>query len=315
MYRIDCCPCCRSIDLASLPAVVAPFLARYAVGAPPSRCALLECRNCDFRFFDSRLAADEIARLYSGYRGEEYFRARHRCEFWYTRKFNAGIGHDPQAIAARRQCVETLIRAHVDPQSVQSVLDYGGDEGQFIPESLGKEKYVFELSDAVPIRGVTKIESEERLRGRRFDLVMLCQVLEHCSDPCETLQAVRKLSGGTPALCYVEIPYERVDLRFAGRSRLYQRYLGALLRLPPALTLVDFYSTLFRVRQNVVPRLGIIKCHEHLNFFNEKSLDALLRRAGFEVLTCTTTDVPTYLASGKILQALARSRADVADQP
>jgi hypothetical protein len=172
---------------------------------------------------------------------------------------------------------------------------------------------VFELSDAVPIAGVTKIESAESLRGRGFDLVMLCHVLEHCSDPRETLNAVRALSGGAAALCYVELPHERVDLRFAGRSRLYERYLDVLLRLPPVLTMVDFYSTLVRVRRNVVPPLGLIKCHEHLNFFSEKSLDALLRSAGFEVLACTTTDVPTYLASGKILQALARSRVEGAD--
>jgi hypothetical protein len=314
MYRIHSCPCCRSTDLASLPAVVAPFLAHYAVGAPPSRCSLLECRRCDFRFFDSRLAEDEVARLYAGYRGEEYFRARRRYESWYTRKFNAKIGHDANAIAARRHTVESLVAAHVDLQSIHTVLDYGGDEGQFIPQAVGADKYVFELSDAIPILGVTKIESEERLRGRRFDLVMLCHVLEHCSEPLVALRIVKELASG-PSLCYVELPYERIDFRFAGRGWLYERYLGALLHLPPLLELVDFYSTVVRVRRNAIPPLGIIKCHEHLNFFNEKSLDALLRSAGFEVLTCGAAPSPTFMASGKVLQALARSRVEGADQP
>jgi len=67
-------------------AIVAPFLAHYAVGRSPFLCRLLECSDCSFRFFDSRLEPDEVTRLYSGYRGDGYFAERHRWEFWYSRK-------------------------------------------------------------------------------------------------------------------------------------------------------------------------------------------------------------------------------------
>ncbi len=164
MYRIDSCPCCQSSDLRLYPAVVAPFLAWYAVRTPPFRCSLMECRNCSLRFFDSRLTPEEVERLYTGYRGEEYFRSRHRCEFWYTRKFNTGVGHDGTAIALRKQVAEAFLKRHVDLGTIAAALDYGGDEGQFIPDAVGKEKYVFELSDAAPVKGVTKIGSEAELR-------------------------------------------------------------------------------------------------------------------------------------------------------
>lgn len=310
MYRIDSCPCCTSTDLLAYPAVVAPFLASYAVRTPPFRCSLMECRNCSFRFFDSRLSPEEAERLYSGYRGEDYFCSRHRSEFWYTRKFNTGIGHDAQAIAVRKQIAEVFLKRHIDFGAITTVLDYGGDEGQFIPNTIGREKYVFDLSDAAPVQGVTKIHSECGLHEHHFDLVMICAVLEHCSDPCATLKIIRDLGGGVPSLCYVEVPYERYDLRFAGRGKLFELYLAGLLRCPPALTAVDFLSTAVRLKTNLIPPLGIMKCHEHLNYFNEKSLEALLREAGFDVMECTTVSVPSYLASGRMLQALVRARVD-----
>jgi len=46
-------------------------------------------------------------------------------------------------------------------------LDYGGDKGQFIPESIGKQKFVYELSDAAPVDGVARIASDIDLDGRR----------------------------------------------------------------------------------------------------------------------------------------------------
>jgi hypothetical protein len=310
MYTIQSCPCCQSSDLSSYPAVVAPFIAHYAVGGRPSRCCLQECNACSFRFFDSRLTAEEVERLYRNYRGEEYFRSRHRDEFWYTRKFNTGIGHDQQAIAARKHRVETLLKGHLDLASIATVLDYGGDEGQFIPDALGQEKFVFELSDVTPVPGVTKIDSEADLRQRSFDMVMICHVLEHCSDPCALLKDIKALGGGRSLLCYIELPYERYNLRFAGRSKIFQWYLAALLRCSPALTAMDFFSTVVRLKTNFISPLGLMKCHEHLNFFNEKSLNAILQAAGFDVLECATARSASYLASDQVVYALAKARPD-----
>ena len=198
MYRIDSCPCCQSSDLRLYPAVVAPFLAWYAFRTPPFRCSLMECRNCSLRFFDSRLTPEEVERLYTGYRGEEYFRSRHRCEFWYTRKFNTGVGHDGTAIALEKAGCRSLPQEARRSRNDRGGMDYGGDEGQFIPDAVGKEKYVFELSDAAPVKGVTKIGSEAELRARRFDLVMICHVLEHCSDPARRLRSSRNWAAASP---------------------------------------------------------------------------------------------------------------------
>jgi SAM-dependent methyltransferase len=252
MYTIETCPCCQSKEVHARWAIIAPFLAHYAVGRPPFLCKLLECSNCSFRFFDSRLAPDEVDRLYSGYRGERYFAERHRWEFWYSRKVNDGIGSDPEEIAARVAGLERLFLPHVNHATVKTVLDYGGDRGQFIPNSLGTNKFVFELSDAVPVHGVTRIGSEQELNRMKFDFIMASGVLEHCSEPASVLEQLRSCQNPGSLLC-IEVPYERYGIGFAGKGRLYRSYLNTLLHLPAALVAVDFYSAAARIRLGHIP--------------------------------------------------------------
>ena len=305
MYTIDACPCCESKELSGRWAVVAPFLAHYAVGRSPFCCKLLECSHCSFRFFDVRLDDAEVDRLYSGYRDERYFAERHRWEFWYSRKVNGGIGGDAEEIAARTGALEKFLSPHVNQSSIQNVLDYGGDRGQFIPQSLGLSKYVFELSEAVPEAGVTRVGSERELSAMRFDFILALGVLEHCSNPANVLEKLRSCLNPGSLLC-IGVPYERYGVGFAGRSKLYHNYLEALLHCSPALVAVDFYSTVGRVRLNRIPPLGLIKCHEHLNFFEENSIKALLERTGFEVLDAKVESIVKYPARVESLQVLAR---------
>jgi hypothetical protein len=93
---------------------------------------------------------------------------------------------------------------------------------------------------------------------------------------------------------------------FAGRGRLYRSYLNALLHIPAALIAVDFYSAAARIRLDHIPPLGLIKCHEHLNFFNNKSMTALLERTGFEVVDSRIECVAKYPARVESLYTLAR---------
>lgn len=306
VYRIEECPCCGSNNLNLLPAVLAPFLARYAVGSPPARCSLAQCPGCSFRFFDSRLTADEVTKLYSGYRGEEYLRQRQNAEPWYSCRVNDGLANDPNEIQTRNSATEAFLSPHMNGLEVNSVLDYGGDQGQFIPRTFGKEKFVFELSAAQPVEGVTRIESEAALEGRRFDLVLLLGVLEHCSEPLSVVKKVRDLMRGPDSHVMIGVPYEWYGLKGVGTGWLYSWYLDMLLQSGPLLKLIDFYSTVARVRCHRIPPFGIVKCHEHLNFFNEQSMTALLRRAGMKLVACSTTQTCSYPARTLSLNVLAK---------
>ncbi len=154
--------------------------------------------------------------------------------------------------------MEAFLRPHINSREINTVLDYGGDKGQFIPATFGKERFVFELSDAQPVEGVTRIASEAELDGRRFDLTLLLGVLEHCSEPLSVLQKVQALTRGPNSHIVIGVPYEWYSLASVGTGTLYSWYLDALLKSGPLMKLVDFYSTVVRVRSYRIPPFGIV---------------------------------------------------------
>jgi hypothetical protein len=242
---------------------------------------------------------EEIARLYAAYRGEDYYKARHACEPWYTRSANDGIGGDTHEIASRKQNLLSILRDHAE--SITTVLDFGGDRGQMIPDSLGRERFVYEISSAPTVDGVQRITE---LDGKQFDFVMLAHVLEHCSQPKDMLNTLKPLLHER-SLLYLEVPFERPTMRMAGSGNFQRSYLNALIGVGPLLKLVDFYSTVARVKFNTIPPLGLQKCSEHLNFFTPTSLKALLERNGLELIQSGTAACGSKALGRHILYGLA----------
>jgi len=121
------------------------------------------------------------------------------------------------------------------------------------------------------------------------------------------LEQLRSCQNPGSLLC-IEVPYERYGIGFAGKGRLYRSYLNTLLHLPAALVAVDFYSAAARIRLGHIPPLGFVKCHEHLNFFNKNSMNALLHRTGFEVVDSRIECIAKYPARVETLHILARLR-------
>src|SRR6185312_8900246 len=103
------------------------------------------------------------------------------------------------------------------------------------------------------------------------------------SEPREIVRKLKTL-GHPKTIFYFEVPYERPSMRYAGAGNGQRRYLETLTKVKPLLTMVDLYSTVFRVKFGQIPPLGLQKCSEHLNFFNKQSLEALLKSEGFAVL-------------------------------
>jgi hypothetical protein len=283
MNQISRCPCCQSGSTAAWPALVAPFIAEFVLRAPVSTCQLLECRSCGFRFFDRRFTDAEAERLYGHYRGPEYFEVRHRHEPWYTARFNEDLSDQSQVLVKRRQRTSDFLERYLDRSAIETVLDYGGESGQAIPDGWGRDRVVYDLSDAAPVATVRKVSMAAELPQRGFDLAMVLHVLEHAAEPATMLGCVRPLLRERGALL-VEVPYERFSLRALGRGPASQRYVNWLAAHPLALRVADFYSTAARVKLGLVPPLAVPKLHEHINFFDEGSLAALARASGFEML-------------------------------
>jgi len=264
------------------PALVAPFLAERVLDGMAPVCALMACPGCDFRCFDIRLDAAEMDRLYRDYRGGTYFSQRNRWEPWYTRGINDSLGRDPADIADRKRLtVETV--ASQGAWRPRSILDFGGDHGQFIPDAWEAGRYVLDLSGKPPVAGVEAFRNLAEAGERRFDLVMTSQVFEHLSDPWETLGTIRSLVAPS-GLLYLDVPLERPDIQWARVSPWDAATLPWLAARPRLLRWLDFYSSAARVKANLIPPLGFLKASEHLNFFSAESLHALFARAGFQTL-------------------------------
>jgi hypothetical protein len=285
MYITNKCPCCDSTDLEKFGACIAPFVSAYVFDKSPAFTRLAECRNCRFRFFEERFSDEEAKTLYADYRGPAYFKARHRFEPWYTRRVNETTGCGAAEITERRALISKALRNVLDPASLRCVLDFGGDRGQFIPDDVGPDRTVFDISGVEPVAGVTGVRRRDALGGRSFDLVLFCHVLEHCSNPEEMLVDVKSLLNPAEGALYIEVPYERYKVSKALTRRGHQAYVERLLRHRFLLMLVDFFSVVFRMKLNRVPRWGLIKLHEHINFFDETSLRLLVEKVGLKVLS------------------------------
>jgi SAM-dependent methyltransferase len=304
-YQADACPCCGVRDFDSRATLMAPFIADYVLNRQPEVGALRKCGGCGLMFFATRYTDAEIARLYDDYRGERYLAVRHRLEPWYTRKFNEDIG-GAVGMGPRQQIYRDTLAAHVDNVLIGTVLDYAGDRGQMMQGGPGREHFVYEISGATPIDGVDGISDPVGLTGRDFDLVLACGVVEHFSEPLAQLRQVAQhvKPGGW---LYLEVPDEQFRLEAIPRGGWYEGYLRLLARMKMLLLAVDFWSTAWRVKFRLIPPLGFAKQHEHLNYFDRRSLSALAAAAGLAVVDCS-------LARGAIV-ALCQRPLEPASAP
>lgn len=307
--KVPPCRCCGSTELETLPALEAAFVARYALGRLPQPAVCCACATCGFRSFWDGYTREEESRLYGEYRGPAYLAARRFAEPWYTQRINDGIGADPDEISRRCARVAGMLGSVVDLEAVQTVIDYGGDRGQFIPPNLGRERFVLEVSNALSVPGVTRIQPMD---DRCADIVLCCHVLEHATAPDGVLMDIVSRYLEDDGTIYIEVPREQYDLRFVPLTGMvrtfYEAYLRAVAHSRIAYTIIDFYSTVSRIKLNIVPPFGFLKKHEHINFFSAESLSRLMRRCGLQVLTSSLVEDMGSRGFSHVLIGLGRKQ-------
>jgi SAM-dependent methyltransferase len=255
------CPCCAGTDLQRSPAVLMPLVANRAFGWTPveitpdwgfrdlktgmaySLCNSMQCQACGFLFLDIRFDDEEMDRLYSNFRSEDYARQRDAFEPGYA-AMNAAIQvHVPDTSDAER-----ALAGHVT--SAPRVLDWGGNGGKNTPfRQIASQVDIYDLSDEPPIAGVRRV-NREQASANRYDLVVACHVLEHVPYP-ETVVRPAAAMLDEDGVLYVEVPHE---ILIAGSP-------GA---------------------RDLAPKKR--HWHEHINFFTEDAMRALLERCGLEVV-------------------------------
>lgn len=195
---------CRSYNVEFYPT----FLDRFVVSRATNIETLsnrpiyaIQCNDCTWVGTDARLDNDEMFRYYKDYRGKEYTELRIKLNSYYAQICNT---FDTQEEIDRRLVgLNYLIDRNPQLNQIKNLLDFGGNDGKYIPEfNLNVKKYVYDISDKPLKSGVAKLHSDSQLK---FDFVMCCHVLEHESDPDRVIQQVLNF-GHNNTFYYYEVP-------------------------------------------------------------------------------------------------------------
>jgi Methyltransferase domain len=269
--------------------VVAPFVSALSGLPVGQQTTLRNCGTCGLTFFDSRYGDEELSSLYGHYRGDDYKATRQHWEPWYSRNVNDACSADNDLVRERRSFMMSILTSADMGPRLECAVDFGGDEGQFFPSIPTGRRIVCDVSDRTLPDGIEHISSLAQLDGVRPDLIIVAHVLEHLPDPLEPLHEIRRTiaEGG---ILYVEVPLDLFRVSRFHASARYQSYLRRLVRRRVPFVASDFLTGISRQFRASVPRFGVVKQSEHINYFSDRSLLAALTASGFSVVAQRSDD-------------------------
>lgn len=256
----------------------------------------VECLNCGLKYFTESFKSDELDRMYSDYRGKSYLERRQHWEPWYTEKVNKAIGHSSTTLVNRKEHLSNMLTAEIDRNTITSptrVLDFGGDEGQFIPELISiTERAVLEISAVRTITNVQKFSGWDEVPSFKPDFIMMCHVLEHTIDARKLVEEAFYMLPVT-GLLYIEVPLDsppRIPHIFS--QHFYSRWTEYIRRGRRRWMICDLLGLLSKRFLGVLIPGSVIKQSEHVNYFSERAILDVCESIGFHFISSST-----YLAS------------------
>jgi hypothetical protein len=148
---------------------------------------------------------------------------------------------------------ENFLRPYL--KSNITVLDWGGDTGKNTPfRKIAQYVHVYDVSGISPEPGIVKVDEKTAI-NRQYSLIACMQVLEHVPFPANTLLEIRQAMTKETVL-YLEVPNEDLIRDGIHQPHKFKRHW-----------------------------------HEHVNFFSKKSLFALAKKCGLEILSIRSTPV------------------------
>lgn len=280
----NACVACGSAGTVIAYGRVAPFIVELA-GLHDDESiwtSLARCEVCDFVWHTTRFADSTLEAIYGEYRDGGYVSTRRKWEPWYSSSVNNAYDPGSPKVADRTAFMGKVLATCIDVAALRCIADYGGDMGQFFPPGFTGAKFVVEVSGKPLVSGVKSVASLGDL-PEPAQLVICAHVLEHLPDPSIVLREIRAAlpDGG---YIYVEVPLDRPSVRPWHATPKYRSYLATVARMRPAFVLADFITGVSRNFGHAIPRLGIVKESEHINYFGPRSMRALLESEGLTVV-------------------------------
>lgn len=234
--------------------------------SPYNSVKIKYCMDCTFAGPGFDLPEAGLAQHYQNYMSGDYWKERESFETW-IRMAPVHPAYHEGEIAGRLKNVDNFLTDNLSPDSISSVLDWGGGKGEFIPSIFSRKKItVYE-----PFSNSGAVNNPKELG--MYDYVQICHVLEHVPAPQQMIAEIKPHMSPNGYL-YIELPCgmgERdiMDMA-AGKSN------------------------------------NSILIGEHINSFNETAVKNLVQSAGLKLVSFRSADVDLGWTRMKILSVLAK---------
>lgn len=288
------CIFCNSEDTETIPARIAPFIKERINNLSDLSFNLIHCKKCGSAFYDYRYSEEEVQKIYNGYRNQQYQESRQKYENWYSKEINKLIGDDKKAIKSRNNNLTKILKENVPVDNIKTILDYGGDKGQYIPDIFNnKQKYVYDISNTSVLDGVVSIKDLKtcyELQKEGYDLIICAHVLEHLTNPEETIKTIKSLLKKNGYL-YIELPFD---------SPFYKRPMDNIQYLfNKYFKFKDLVAKYFEMKNQKYALM-----HEHINFYTICGLNHLLLRNDFKVKYSQIRKIYSVIGMSRVISAL-----------
>jgi hypothetical protein len=142
------CLVCSSKNLSKANAVLAPWIGSLTKIKEMTFVHFMTCNACEFKFFDKRFTGFEMNAIYQEYRDESYVQERRKWEPWYSKRDANFYLNSMEVLNVRKDFMRSAFsKAGVKLSDISSVLDFGGDLGQFIPEEILGSRFLLDVSE------------------------------------------------------------------------------------------------------------------------------------------------------------------------
>jgi Methyltransferase domain len=294
------CPACGHSEIShSETAIISPWILKICKKSYTFRqTRYFLCDFCKSGYFETAYTDEELHSIYSEYRSTNYFIIRSTWDRSYTKELNSGLSSDADWMHWRQLSVESvLLKNGIDLESKIVCVDIGGGEGGVIPNFPNGKKYVLDSNENLKLpKDVSRISQISNLAKIQANIIMCCGLLEHLNHPEEFLNDLKSNSPSTE-LYYFEVPAGVPTRR---KQALHVSFFLRFLTSSPFLwnfaNKIDAYTyKIFKI--HAMP----LRLSEHLNFFSERGLHALMQRANLKVLTISQFETNSNLPGGKSL--------------
>jgi hypothetical protein len=216
MEQIDSCIVCGSNQVSKFKGEMFPFVVDRMTGKSGSdtQCWSIHCPICDYHGTNLRFNLEEESRYYKEYMSGEYLTHRIAYEGQSVQS-HAEYQQEQGILENRKKEIYEFVKDFANENTVDSLLDYGGNHGEGIPDQFAHARcYVLETEIREHNKKITYIGKDDICEP--MDLIICSHVLEHVSDINYHMKKMRNMLKLKKFL-YVEVPNERTAQSMDGR--------------------------------------------------------------------------------------------------